>query len=50
MVEDVDMESLSLNDCKDVSFDDARFKQSDNYKVVHGDEVCELLPFMYMYD
>jgi hypothetical protein len=29
MVEDVDAESLMLNDCQDVSVHDARFKQSD---------------------
>jgi hypothetical protein len=47
MVEDVDMESLSLNDCEDVSFDGARFKQSDICKIVHGDEICEVLSFMH---
>ena len=50
MVEDVDMESLSVNDCEDVSFHDARFKQGDICKIVHGDEVCDVLPFMHKYE
>ncbi len=37
MVEDVDVKSLILNDCQDVSVHDARFKQSDICKIVHGD-------------
>ncbi len=39
MVEDVDAESLMLNDCQDVSIHDARFKKSDVCKIVHGDEI-----------
>ncbi len=50
MEEDVDMESFSLNDCEDVSFDDVRFKQSDICKIVHGDEICEVMPFMHEYE
>jgi hypothetical protein len=44
------MESLSLNDCEDASFDDARFKQSDIYTIVHENEMCEVLPFMHKYE
>ncbi len=44
MVEDVDVECLMSNDCQDVSFNDARFKQSDICKIVHGDEIFDVLP------
>jgi hypothetical protein len=44
MVEDVEIESLVLNDCQDVSVHDARFKQSDICKIVHGDEIFDVLP------
>jgi hypothetical protein len=37
MVEDVDMESLSVNDSEDVCFHHARFKEGDICKIVHGD-------------
>ena len=47
---EVDMESPSVNDCKDVSFHDARFKQEDISKIVHGDEICDVLPFMHKYE
>jgi hypothetical protein len=47
MVEDVDAKSLMLNDCQDVSDHDARFKQSDIYKIVYGDEIFDVLPFMH---
>ncbi len=47
MVEDVDAESLMLNDCQDVSVHDARFKQRDTCKIVHGDEIFDVLPFMH---
>jgi hypothetical protein len=50
MVEAVDMESLSLNDYEDVSFDDAIIKQSDTFKIVHGDGICEVLPFVNKYE
>jgi hypothetical protein len=50
MVEDVDMESLSVNDCEDVCFHDARFKQGDICKIVHGDEIFGVLPFMHKYE
>ncbi len=50
MVEDVDAKSLILNDCQDVSDHDARFKQSDIYKIVHGDEIFNVLPFMHKYE
>ena len=50
MVEDVDTESLSENDCEDVSFHDARFKQGDICKIVHGNEICDVLPFMHKYE
>jgi hypothetical protein len=50
MVEDVDAESLMLNDCRDVSVHDARFKQSDICKIVHGDEIFDVLPFMHKYE
>jgi len=46
MVEDVDTESLSENDCE-VSFHDVRFKQGDICKIVHGNEICDVLPFMH---
>ena len=49
MVEDVDVESLAVNDCEDVSFHDARFRQGDICKIVHGDEICDVLPFMHKY-
>ena len=49
MVEDVDVECLMSNDCQDVSFNDARFKQSDICKIVHGDEIFDVLPFMHKY-
>ncbi len=49
MVEDVDAESLVLNDCQDVSVHDARFKPSDICKIVHGDEIFDLFPFMHKY-
>jgi hypothetical protein len=48
MVEDVDLESLLLNDCHDDSFHDERFKQSDICNIVHGDEICVVLPFMHL--
>ncbi len=41
MVEDVDVECLMSNDCQDVSFNDARFKQSDICKIVHGDAIFD---------
>jgi hypothetical protein len=45
------MESFSVNDCRDVSFHDARFKQGDICKIVHGgDEICDVLPFMHKYE
>jgi hypothetical protein len=50
MVEDVDMESLPVNDCEDVFFHDAIFKQDDICKIVHGDEICDVLPFMHKYE
>jgi hypothetical protein len=50
MVEDVDMESFAVNDCQDVNFHDERFKHSDIYKIVHGDEICHVLPFMHKYE
>ena len=50
MVEDVDTESLSENDCQDVSFHDARFKQGDICKIVHGNEICDVLRFMHKYE
>jgi hypothetical protein len=50
MVEDVDTESLSENDCEDVSFHDARFKQGDICKIVHGNEICDVLRFMHKYE
>ena len=50
MVEDVDVECLMSNDCQDVSFNDARFKQSDICKIVHGDEIFDVLPFMHKYE
>jgi hypothetical protein len=50
MEEDVDMESLSLNDCEYISFDDVKFKQSEICKIVHGDEICEVMPFMHEYE
>ncbi len=49
MVEDVDAESFMLNDCQDVSVHDARFKQSEICKIVHGDEIFDVLPFMHKY-
>jgi hypothetical protein len=49
MVEDVDAKSLMLNDCQDVSVHDARFKQSDICKIVHEDEIFDVLPFMHKY-
>jgi hypothetical protein len=50
MVEDLDTESLSENDCEDVSFHDARFKKGDICKIVHGNEICDVLPFMHKYE
>ena len=50
MVEDLGTESLSENDCEDVSFHDARFKQGDICKIVHGNEICDVLPFMHKYE
>jgi hypothetical protein len=50
MVEDVDTESLSENDCEDVPFHDARFKQGDICKIVHGNEICDVLRFMHKYE
>ena len=49
-VEDVDKESLSENDCEDVPFHDARFKQGDICKIVHGNEICDVLRFMHKYE
>jgi hypothetical protein len=50
MVEDVDAKSHMLNDCQDVSVHDARFKQSDICKIVNGDEIFDVLPFMHKYE
>jgi hypothetical protein len=50
MVEDVDAESLMLNDCQDVSVHDARFKKSDICKIVHGVGFFDVLPFMHKYE
>ena len=50
MVEDVDTKSLSENDCEDVPFHDARFKQGDICKIVHGNEICDVLRFMHEYE
>ena len=50
MVEDVDTESLSENDCEDVPFHDARFKQGDICKIVHGNEICDVLRLMHKYE
>jgi hypothetical protein len=50
MVVDVDAKSLMLNDCQDVSIHDARFKQSDICKIVHGYEIFDVLPFMHKYE
>ena len=50
MVEDVVTESLSENDCEHVSFHDARFKQGDICKIVHGNEICDVLRFMHKYE
>ncbi len=46
----MDTKSLMLNDCKDVSVHDTRFKQSDTCKIVHGDEIFDVLPFMHEYE
>ncbi len=50
MVEDVDAKSLMLNDCQDVFVHDARFKQCDICKIVHGDEFFDVLPFIHKYE
>ncbi len=49
MVENLDAESLILNDCQDVSVHDARLKQSDICNIVHGDEIFDVLPFLHKY-
>jgi hypothetical protein len=46
----VDAKSVMLSDCQDVSVHDARFKQSDICKIVHGDEIFDVLPFMHKYE
>jgi hypothetical protein len=51
MVENVDAESLMLNDCQDVSVHDARFKEKKEIcKIVYGDEIFDVLPFMHNYE
>jgi hypothetical protein len=42
--------SYYLNDCEDVSFHDARFKQGGICNIIHWEEIHDVLLFMHNYE